>query len=100
MTMHHLQAFSLGLLALFSYVPASASDRTFTLEDNRFVKDGQPIRLLSGRLDQPQPTAVQPRACQPHSILQDERMPCMAAASTIRGSTQPTGQTACSGSRG
>ena len=57
--MHLLQALCWGLVALFSYVPATASNRTFTLEDNRFVKDGQPIRLLSGRSGQSQPATAQ-----------------------------------------
>ncbi len=32
--------------------PAPAPKRTFTLEDNRFIKDGKPLRLISGRCAQ------------------------------------------------
>ena len=29
--------------------PAPAPKRTFTIESNRFIKDGEPLRLISGR---------------------------------------------------
>ena len=29
--------------------PAPAPERTFTIESNRFIKDGEPLRLISGR---------------------------------------------------
>ena len=37
------------LLLVVGWQGASAANHTFSLERNRFVKDGEPIRLLSGR---------------------------------------------------
>lgn len=30
-------------------VPAVSSERKFTIENNRFVKDGKPLQIISGR---------------------------------------------------
>lgn len=39
----------LGLLCAISIGYAAASDRTFTIEADHFVKDGKPTQLISGR---------------------------------------------------
>lgn len=50
------QALVLGLLSVLAYQPTHAqasanSSRTFKILNDRFVKDGQPYQLISGRSD-------------------------------------------------
>ena len=42
-------ALAAGLWALLSLLgPAAAGNRTFTIENDRFVRDGKPVQLISG----------------------------------------------------
>ena len=39
----------LCIVTLFGSIVLAQPERTFTLEDDRFVRDGKPIQLISGR---------------------------------------------------